>query len=262
MIYKQKYTILLSGLFFFTNINCGQFNPAEHATQKMIESSIQTAFQVIAGQVGDELTYHRTKNRVPTPLEESQRRKLESEEELVKKNTEIVTAQEELLKIQKKDSEIDAFGKLIVAAQNMKNSDSNNPEYIKLTKRLELKLKELTKDLPELPTEEEPKKPEASTEDKDKQKKDSFMSSLLTYYSLTTAAAAAAADNLAYYSFKNITDLECFKDSFIDKHSTAINRALVAVTLTALAYKTYSLYKAYKAEKNAQDEDIFNDDLE
>lgn len=266
MIHKQKYIVLLSGLFFFTGIYCGQnanpFNPAEHATQKMIEGAIGTTFQVAGQQIGDELTYYRTRNRILTPLQESEQRLKNSEEALSKTNIELATANKEVLEAQKKDSEIDSFNKQIIAVQNMKNSDPNNPEYIKMTKRLDLKLKELTKDLPELPAEEETKKPEPSTEDKDKPNKDGLFSSLATYCGLAAIAAGTAADNLAYYSFKNITDLECFKGSFINTHAKVINHTLVALTLTALAYKTYSLYKAYKAAKDEQDEDIFSDDLE
>jgi hypothetical protein len=82
----------------------------------------------------------------------------------------------------------------------------------------------------------------------------------LTYSILAATAAGEVADSLADYSFKYITSLDCFKDTFIDKHHIAINRALVAVTLYAITYKSYSLYKAYRAERNITEEDIFGDD--
>ena len=98
--------------------------------------------------------------------------------------------------------------------------------------------------------------------DQNKPKEEGFFKTLAGYSLFVATAAGTMADSIADYSFEYVTGLEQLKDTFIGKYKKGINRALVAVTLYAILHKSYSLYKAYQAEKNATEDDIFNDDDE
>jgi len=181
--------------------------------------------------------------------------------ELNDKQSTLTDKQIELTDGQIADNKLERHLKIItLSKETLALLDSQDPAVKETKERLKLAMKEFNKDLPEVPA-EEPKKTEPEKKE-EAPKQDSFFTSLATYCVLGATAAGTAADAIAEYSFKNITDLDCFKDTFISNHSLGINRALVAVTATIIAYKSYSFYKAYQAERNFREEDIFNDDLD
>ena len=178
------------------------------------------------------------------------------------KQTTLIDKQADFTDKQIEENNLDRHLKRIaVIRETMALLNPNDPDIEKTRKRLKLQMMEFNKDLPELPAEEDVKKPEPEQKT-DEPKKDGFFSYLATYCVLGATTAATMADEIADYSFGCITSLDCFKGTFISNHQKAINRVLVAVTAYALAYKSYSLYKAYQAERNLTDEDVFNDDLD
>lgn len=88
-----------------------------------------------------------------------------------------------------------------------------------------------------------------------------------TLFAAITASCGAAAtkvgkcaDVVAGYSFAYITENSRLKETFIGKHATGINRALVATTVIIAAYSAYRLYKAKNQTTDDDDDDIFADD--
>lgn len=97
-------------------------------------------------------------------------------------------------------------------------------------------------------------------DDQNKPKGDGFWKTLARHFMFAAATAGTMADSIADYSVEYITGHDLFKDTFVNKYKKAINRTVVAVTLYAILHKSYSLYKAYQAERNATEDDIFEDD--
>lgn len=89
-----------------------------------------------------------------------------------------------------------------------------------------------------------------------KSDKISLFSKLATYLAVIQATAGNSADFLADCSFAHITNLGCFKDTFIQVHAKNINRALVATTLVGIGFGLYKLYDKYT---NADDDEYDND---
>lgn len=113
---------------------------------------------------------------------------------------------------------------------------------------------------PEFPLEElssqELKKIEDKYRKKDDISKPGFFAKLATAIALAQSTSGNCADFLARYSFAPITDLGCFKDTFIQAHAKNINRALVATTIVGLGFGLYKLYDKYT---NADDDEYDND---
>lgn len=232
------------------------------------KQGLKTGWGVIGTQANEAVNQiKRDTFGIIPPLETAQLDDFKSRLEVSEQQKELNTQQKE---INNKDKELkekqeiqlkhEIFKQQLEEFVTIKNLDSNNPEHEKTLKRLQLRAKELNIDLPELPA-EEPKKTEPPKED-DKPKQDGYLKALASYCFIAAATAGDAADVIADYSFKNITDLDCFKETFVRTHHKIINRALVGATLTILSYKAYSLYKKYMKERNEKDEDIFNDDLD
>lgn len=260
----HKYIISLLSFLIFSGISCSQFNPSQHAKQQAIDQSIKTGFEVLGTQINEELTYHRTKNRQLTPLQESQQRLSELQEKQAKVAIEYHDLEKELTQLKIKEAKYDVLTKEAQAFQVVASSLKRDDQYAaKTPQRLKQKLMELNGDSPESQetTVTETQKTDASLENK---KMDDIKAkqSLFTVISVPCVIAATkignCADFLAGHSFGYITALNCFKETFIGKHATTINRTLVATTLATMTYAAYKLYKAKTYVDN--DDDIFNDD--
>ena len=124
--------------------------------------------------------------------------------------------------------------------------------------------KESSDNISELPTEKtpenkptQPEKSDTKTDNEVKATTGLFAAIAAPCYVVATAAGKCA-DSLAGYSFAYITESSRLKDTFIGKHATGINRALVAATIIITTYAAYSLYKS--KTQTDDDDDIFADD--
>lgn len=266
MINKQTY-ILLSGLFLFNITNTAQ-QPG--LTDELGKQTIKQLCTVGGTQLNDYLNYKKEQNGIISPLVKAQQDHYQAQIDLNNKQMELNEQQKALNDKQEAvtDKQIiehdhNIFMQQVTEYQSIKNLDPNDPENEKLLKRIKLRRDQLMQDLPELPAEEDSdvKKPDTEKVE-EPTKEDGFFKAMATYCVLAATTAATTTDTIAEYSFKNITDLDCFKGTFINKHHVIINRTLIFAILTAATYKGYSLYKAYQAERNFNDEDIFNDDLD
>lgn len=283
MLHKQLYLTLLSGLFIFAVTNTAQ-NPTGANNSDGTKQLYKAAGTVIATQANSTIDLLKEKYEWTTPvLTKAQLKLFDKQTEATSKELELkdkqstlndqqailndkqatlTDKQSELTDKQIEENDLDRHLKRVaIAKETIALLNPNDPDIEKTRKRLKLQMMEFNKDLPELPAEEEVKKPEPEKK-AEEPKKDTFLTHLATYCVLGATTAATMADTIADYSFGCVTSLDCFKDTFISNHQKAINRVLVATTAYALAYKTYSLYKAYQAERNLTEEDLFNDDLD
>lgn len=234
------------GLMFFASINSAQpgneFNMTDRAKKKAVDSG----FAIVVNQVNDELSYHRTKGRALTPKEQAELDVLAKNKEHADKQIALADKQMEEADIDKLSKTFDTAQKLYALPGKQKSQKGKN-----LLKRIEKKLDELTKGLPELTEEElkEDDKKDAAKKSDQKDKK-GLLSKLATPFVFVLSTAGNAADVVAGYSFAHVTNLDCFKDTLVQ--TPTFNRVLVIATIAGV---TYGGYKLYKSQYDDEDDD-------
>lgn len=99
----------------------------------------------------------------------------------------------------------------------------------------------------------------ASKRNTAKKNKVNFFAKLSSAIALAGTKAGDTADLIASYSFAHITNLDCFKDTFVSANAQQINRSLVALTTFVICYKGYKAYQnKFSGEYDA--DDFFNND--
>lgn len=244
----KKYIFLLS--CFLSTICIGsekKFNRAEYAEQKAWDLGAQTAGTVIS--VGLE------KAGVVSPSQKAQK-------ELTDKQTEHYEIQIAEAKIDQLTKQLDATEKFI-ETQNKKSSKEEREEGKKkgkiVLKRLEKKFDEIIKDLPEL-TEDELKELESDKKKSTQKNKNGLFAKLASSIALIGTKSGEAADLIASYTFARITNLDCFKDTFVAANAQTINRSLVALTALTICYGTYKTYNKHFSGAYDADDFFDNDD--
>jgi hypothetical protein len=153
-----------------------------------------------------------------------------------------------VLKKQELNADIDAADKI----GNRMPKGFNHPSFKKRWKELADKAGiELTED-----DMKDPDAPKSKSETPDKDKKP-FLSRITAPLTVALTSVGDITDFLAANSFAHITNLDCFKDTFVQANAKNINRALVAVTAVGVAFAGYKLYK--KMRHSDEDEDLVDD---
>ena len=248
MIHNTIRALFLLGFLILPIEIISSYNASEHAQQKAIDS----AFKVGTHTAMQGVNILLEKQGIISPSQEAQK--------------EFQIKQTELADIHIQEAKIDKASKLLDTLQKFFSlpGNENSEKGAILKKRLEKEIEELTKDLPEL-TEDDlakllPKKdPEASSEEKPKKERVRLSSKLIAPFIFALTTASQITDYLADRSFVHITNLNCFKDTFIGANCHNINRLLVLTTVAAITYGGYTWYNKHNDE---DDEDIFNNDLE
>jgi len=273
MIHKSLHIRLL-GLFLFTitNISQSMNNPFDYIPNPLdyIHPTIKEEIAKATVQQGvdfinlkkEKLGYVSELHKAQT-IYQQQQIQLSKEQGELNKQQKILNEKQMILA--DKESINHDFNQLMQKIETMKGLmmvNPNNPEHKNTLKRLELQFQQLCQDLPELPEEEPVTKPDPDKKDETKPEKKGLIKSLTPHIALAAATTAGFLDTIADYSLTPLTSLDCFKDTFVDKHATKINRTLIAATLFTIVYKSYHLYKAYRADKNITEDDIFGDDFD
>ncbi len=235
---------MLLSLFFFSSDHCAQFNPAQHAQEKLIDEGIKTGFQIVGQQVNDELSYYRTKNRVLTPAEQAAELLNQKQQKVADIQAELAQEQKKLTAAQIEDAELDTFSKKYQITRSF-YEQAKSKEGDDIHERYRLKIREMNKDLPELPAKDTPEtKPEEPAKDDPKKSvpKKSLFSKLATPFVFALTTTGDVADFLAGYSVAHITNLDCFKDTFVQ--TPTFNRVVVIATIAGATYGGYQFYKS------------------
>jgi hypothetical protein len=148
-----------------------------------------------------------------------------------------------LLDKQELNYDIDAADKIAARAPGA----FNNPQVQKRWRELAAKA---GIDLPEEPAKDTPAQDDpqktASTE-----KKKSLLSKLATPFVFALTTTGDVADFLAGYSVAHITNLDCFKDTFVQ--TPTFNRMVVIATIAGATYGGYQFYKSRYSDDNDDD---------
>lgn len=258
MIHQRSYILLSSVLFFSLN----------YTSQQPTDELAKQAFKVLGTQANDLINYGKEQYGIISPLQKAQQDNVEAQIELSKKQMGLNQQQETLNEKQiiLADKQIEEASldthlkKLTIIKETCSMLPKDNPAAIEAIKRSEAYLTEIIKDLPSLPADTTDPKIDDNKKVDDIKTKNSLLT-LITASCLTTATKAGEwTDFLAGYSFAYVTNLDCFKNTFIDTHKVKINRGLIVVTIAAITYSAYRLYKAKTHVDN--DDDIFNDDYD
>ena len=264
MTRKQIHLTLLPSLFFFALAHSAQ---PHTAADEFTKQGIKQASQVLGTQTNDLINYVKEQYGIVTPLQAAQQKNMDAQIKLSEKQMELNEQQKilndkqiELAEKQIEDTTLDAhIKKLAAIKETCSLLPRNDPKALEAIKRSKAKLDDIIKDFPPLPEEETKPSPESPAKKIDDIKaKNSLFTLITTPFIFAATKTGKIADTIADYSFAYVTNLECLKGSFIDKHHIGINRALVATTVAVITYSAYKLYKAKTYVDN--DDDIFNDD--
>jgi hypothetical protein len=264
MIRQPQYLLLPSLLFFSLAYS------AQPKSENLLKKHVtKQAAQVLGTQTNDLINHLKEQCGIVPPLQKAQQENMDAQIKLAQTQQEL-NEQQKILNDKQSllaDKQIEEANldthlkKITIIKETCAMLPRNSQKAIDAIKRTEMKLDEIIKEFPAL--EEEAKtKTEDSVENNKKidaiKTKDSLLTLITAPCILAASKAGKCADFLAGYSFAYITDLNCFKETFVGKHAVSINRASVA---TALAITTYAAYKYYNTKMHVDnDDDIFGDD--
>ncbi len=138
-----------------------QFNPSEYAQQKAMQEAIKTGFLIAGTQFNDELSYYRTRNRILTPLQESELKLSQLREKEAQIAIDLHTQEKELTQLRIEEAKYDRLIKKAQAFQAIGTHLPKDDKYAANSPQL------LKKELMEL-NGDSPKQGEESSEKKAK----------------------------------------------------------------------------------------------
>ncbi len=225
------------GLLFVASIHSAQpekESKSDRAVNQLIDKGIEGLITIGVTQTNDAISRWRGN----TPKEQA-------ELSLAQKQDQAADKQMEEAKIDRLSKQFD----LLQKQGNLPGKQKNKENAIKM-KQIEKAIGNVTSDLPEL-TEEELKEindkfaPKSKKADGDKK---GLFSKLATPFVFALTSAGNAADFIAGYSVARITNLECFKDTFVQ--TPTFNRMVVFATIAGVTYGGYKLYKSQYADED------------
>lgn len=235
-------------------------------TTKTADGWIEWGFENVVKPIGKDVvlpamgaalgylaTYYLQKS-FQSPKDESEIRFHNSQINAANSSSKNSEQQTDLFEIQTKEAKISLLKAQLDAAHHIK--DPYEREVREAQIKNEIKKASEGNGLDQLPEEQLQKIKKKHEKKTNNASKSGLLSKLGASIAFIQTTSGGCADFLANHSFAHITNLDCFKDTFIQAHAKNINRALVATTVVALIYGGYKLYDKYT---NADDDEYDND---